>query len=154
MTLPAQFGDGFAECFPIRSSHRETHTKIIGGLQHQNNRLVSRRALAMLVGMKHEPRIDEAVKRGDTSDPAIAHRLRILREAVGLSQTAIADVIGTSFQNYQHMETNGRIRPQYVDKLDIKYGADHNFIYKGDWDKLHARTLEAIREHLAARTPE
>lgn len=153
MGFSAKLSDDAAQGFAGRFDHRSLHTKMIGRLQHQNSRLAARALPGILAGMKSEHGIDAGVRRGDISDAAIAHRLLLLRTALGHSQGTMGEVIGTSLTNYQHMEKKGRIGPEYVHKLDDKYGADHNFIYKGDWDKLHGRTLEKIRATLATRTP-
>lgn len=82
--------------------------------------------------------VRQILRLGDASKDAVGHRLKLLRErGWRLSQREMAERMGTTTNNYQHME-KGKTFPQayHVQALLDAYGVDHNFIFAGDPSRL------------------
>jgi transcriptional regulator with XRE-family HTH domain len=82
---------------------------------------------------------------GDSTKEASGARLKLLRTAMGLTQVAMADIMGTAPNNYQAMEKGLTYpRPTYIQNLYEMKRVDHNFIYAGDAGRLPADVLSQL----------
>ncbi len=88
------------------------------------------------------------MQTGRATKAATSRRIKFVRLVLGITQERMAEVIGTSTSNYQHIERGHTFpQPPQVDRLLLNYGIDHNFIYHGDWSRVPADIIEKIREH-------
>lgn len=90
---------------------------------------------------------DKFVRLGDVSTAAMGHRMRIAREALGMTQTQLADGIGISVQGLNNME-RGRNKPnmQAMRHLHRIHNVDFNYILHGDYDRLPGLVRQRIIE--------
>lgn len=95
--------------------------------------------------------IESRSNPGDVSKEATAHRLKLVRLALGFTQARIAEMIGTTVSNYQHMEAGATYpQPFHIERLRLNHGIDHNFIYCGFAARLPAEVCDKLAAWLAA----
>ena len=89
--------------------------------------------------------LKKLILTGDSSKEASGARLRLLRAAMGATQVAMADIVGTAPNNYQAMEKGLTYpRPTYIQNRCDRTRVDHNFIYAGDAGRLPADVLAQL----------
>lgn len=93
-----------------------------------------------------------AVLVGDSSKEASAGRLKLVRLSLGMTQVAIAEMMGTAPNNYQAMEKGTTYpRPTFIQNLYEMTRVDHNFIYSGDVSRLPADVLAGLEAEALRR---
>jgi phage repressor protein C with HTH and peptisase S24 domain len=76
----------------------------------------------------------------------IATRTKALREKRGLSQTALADMVGVTPQSIQALEAGGVRRPKYILNLGKALGVDPGYLESGDETLLVKRANDNLPE--------
>ncbi len=103
--------------------------------------MVSELANLVPVSLRNEMRADR-----------IAHRLTLLREALGLKPAEISDLLGIHRTYWSRFETGNRPVSEHVAVLLVdRFGVTLDFLMLGRWDKLPldlAQKMRAVEEKL------
>lgn len=90
---------------------------------------------------------------GDVSTDAVGRRLKLVREALGLTQARMSALMNASIKNYQHMERGSTYpRPAHIKSMYEGSRIDFNFIYYGDHTRLPLEVYDAMEAYLAERS--
>lgn len=107
--------------------------------------LVISHAAAMATSRK--PQLSDAL-RSEMTPERIGHRLMLLREALGLKPSEIADRLGIERTYWSRFEGGNRAITESVAALLVeRFGVTLDFLILGRWDKLPfdlADTMRAI----------
>ena len=108
--------------------------------------LLTARGGGLLTDMGWVDEFSAIVQHGNGDKAATAHRMKLCRAVLGLTQADMAELIGTTTSNYQHIERGATYpQPPYILRLLLAHGIDHNFIYVGDWSKLPTEITTKMR---------
>lgn len=107
------------------------------------------RAFGIVRDVDMQSEIRRYVRFGDASKEAVGHRLFLVRKGLGLTQQAMADILGTTQKNYQHIE-KGKTYPQviFIQNLLEAEGIDHNYVFGGNAGRLPSLLRDAIASRL------
>jgi len=105
-------------------------------------------------GVNRDPdQIDRLTRFGDTSDEAIAARLKAALTASELSQVEVAEALQRPLQTINNQVRKGRPSIGLMRFFYRTRGIDFNFIINGDLRLVPRETSERILAALAATTP-
>jgi plasmid maintenance system antidote protein VapI len=116
--------------------------------QATNSEIVTRSVIRQSVSMlaKHDTLLSE-VSRTEMTPERIGRRMMLLREAVGLKPSEMADMLGLQRTYWSRFEGGKRsISETVAVALVERFGVTLDFLILGRWDKLPLDIAEKMRD--------